>query len=183
MNTKSYIENSKSKALYDFKVKLRAINDEALKHGAQGGSRMLVEYQKALSQQIGEFGNQVIDYMTKNDPLHSPIKIRDFDIAEKAVGDIMRSLFEEYRRRESAGKVWGDSTLEINQEFIDLEKNKVIHEIELAKATFKSKRSILKWAFGDARKRMFSMLSAAILLGLGAILNGYLSKLKDFLLS
>ena len=183
MNFTDYIENLKSLALLEYKNELNDIRSQATQQGALGGSRMYVMLQAAISKQVGAFGSQLIDFMIKNDPLHSPITTKDFELAEVAVAEFLALLKVEYQGHAVSGKAFGNSIVEIDQEYLDLEKNKAIQELRLAKATFKSKRSFIKWAIGDTQRRIFTSISSIILIGVGAFLEEKFALLKKLIAS
>ena len=158
-NFESYLENRKVNAEEEFNRLLSSIAADAIKSGSYGGSRMSVYFQKSISEQVEKFGSELIEFMMKSDPVHSPIKVKNFDAASQAVKELEDTLILNYEKRSANAKHFGNNFVKIKPDDLALEKDKILFEIMLAKATFRSKRSILKWALGDTSKRLYTTVT------------------------
>ncbi|MBK8197799.1 MAG: hypothetical protein IPK75_05460 [Acidobacteria bacterium] len=137
---------------------------------ALSGRRWLV-LEEILIRSLLSFSQRVSAKLDSLDPEHSPVEARDFKLAEDYIRKF-RGRCEEIHaeHRGHLNSTYPASRPPFEGGDLDRTEANALNEIQGRLATFVSKRSFLKWALGDLRKRIWS--GGLILLGtaIGSIL-------------
>jgi hypothetical protein len=132
----------------------------------------------AISDELKSFGNALRAKLTEYDQEHSPIRPKDFELAKEKISEFRDYCLNFYQHRiqlkyshyPKSRRIFDGGKLE--QPLNDLQL-----AIEGDLFQFKSRRSFIKWAIGDLRKRFWSAILIASGTVLGPSLNFILEKL------
>ncbi|WP_299950477.1 hypothetical protein [Hyphomonas sp. BRH_c22] len=164
-----------------FAVVAQTIREDAIRSSTENVERIVAEFsaggrlfsgafwralERALCQHVREFSRELRARLSEHDVEHTTIDETDFATAKTLVDQFaadVRELHQGQRYRQ------GDRYPHGHEPFEDGELDSVILDarssIEADRKVFHSKRSFWKWAWGDARRRMF----AGVLFLIGAV--------------
>lgn len=122
----------------------------------QSGSRW-VQTESLLIEQTTEYSEILIQKLMEYETEHSPIELKDFGVAFSSVQAFREFCEEIYKEKRDSGRgAYPVSRQPFDGERMNMAVEEARQNIEGKKLEFKSKRSFWKWAFGDARKRVWA---------------------------
>ncbi|MEZ5984467.1 MAG: hypothetical protein R3B94_00795 [Hyphomonas sp.] len=119
--------------------------------------------EKKLADELRQFANELQVRLEQFDVEHAPIKKADFSLAKQQIHEFeagLRGIFQRHAERQ------GDRYPASYQPFGDGDLANAVRQAELNiegyESVFKSKRSFWKWAFGDARRVVFTIIVGTV---------------------
>lgn len=155
---------------------------KASAEGYLRSGRIWVEREEIWLDAVTKYAQKLIDVLLEHEIEHSPVKVSDFDSYLDSLRKFKQFCENSHKeRRDNKAFVYPQTRPAFDNGKMERRARLAEQLIIGAKKTFASKRSFIKWAVGDTRRRIFSLISSAVLLGLGAFLEGKFAILKSLL--
>ena len=167
-------------ALFDasFEKTMASLSSSEAKAASAGNlisGRMWIERETILISGVKNYAQELSDILIAYDPLHGAITSQNFEQAEVSIRKFSEQLegaYEEKRNRKAFG--YPESRPSFNGDRMAIALTEALLPIQLARVEFKSKRSVLKLAFGDARRQIFSGGLSLIMVTAGAFVQPHI---------
>lgn len=153
--------------------KINDANSAATLKGTLGGERRYLELQSVAFNEIALLGHFMCQELAHYDVNHSPIKSSDFrsaKLAVEALAETVQSVYADITRR---GIPFGDHVPELDAIRLDTVISTAKHRIDGEEQVYRSKKSMWKWMWHDARTKIW----ATFLIITGGILGNSVSYL------
>jgi hypothetical protein len=158
-------------------IKLAEYAAEGAKMNAFGNSRYWLHLQTIMTEEINTYSEKLLNELSNSTPEHSPVRKNDYEQSQESINEFKEHLIKLYSEKASANSSFGGSRPPIDQNRFERQASIGSQRIEGAKLEFRSKRSFWKWAFGDLRKRLWSVSLA----GIGAFIYFVIQRVISFI--
>lgn len=156
----SYFENGIALKLVaaqaELLEKINEANSAAAIKGALGGSRRYLELQSVAFNEISLLGDFMCQELARHDVSHSPIKSSDFRSAKLAIEAFAETVQKVYADIARRGISFGNRAPELDAIKLDTVVSTAKHRINGEEQVYRSKTSMWKWMWHDARTKFWS---------------------------
>ncbi|MEO1659711.1 MAG: hypothetical protein AAFR51_01885 [Pseudomonadota bacterium] len=134
--------------------------------------RRWVQEEKIFLDQIVEYAEELTAKLMEYAAEHSPIQSKDFELAMHSVTAFKAFCEKTHKRRTTAeNSSYPSKRAPFDGDRLERATDEALHNIRGKLLEFESKKSFVKWAIGDARRRIWTGIMMSVGAALGHVLG------------